>query len=405
MAGLHHKSFTDEPRLAPAVVKKAFVTALAVGGVGLVASAAALAMGDEVRRRFFFSYLAAFALVLTISLGALFFTIIHHLTRATWSAGLRRIAENFAGLMPVVAVLFVPVVLGIHELYHWSHEAAPLHDPIIGHKASYLNTGFFIGRAVFFFVLWSAIALFFRRNSVKQDETGDTSLTFKMRKLAPVSTLAFALSVSFAGFDWMMSLDPHWFSTMFGVWTFAGSMVVCMASLGLAALWLTKNGALTHTITTGNLHDIGKLMFGFIVFWAYISFCQYFLIWYANIPEETAFYLHRLEHGWGSMFKLIVVGHFALPFWFLMSRHVKRKRIGLGLGAGWMVLMHYVDLYYVIMPSNPDLHGMTFHWLDLTTLLGVGGIYVAFFVRQFGRDAAVAHRDPQLVASMEYDNA
>ncbi|MCA9557803.1 MAG: hypothetical protein KC583_04485 [Myxococcales bacterium] len=402
MAG-HHKTFTDDPKVDPGVVKKAFTAAIAVGGLGLIASGAAIAMGEELRRQFFFSYLVAFMLCLTIALGALFFTIIHHLTRATWSTGLRRIAENLAGTLPVLAVLFLPILLGLHDLYHWSHEAVPAHDPLIRHKSGYLSTSFWVIRAVVFFGLWTAIALFFRRNSVKQDETGDTALTFKMRKWAPVSTLIFALSISFAGFDWMMSLDPHWFSTMFGVWTFAGSMVSFFAALGLAGLWLTKKGALAKTLTVGNFHDIGKLLFGFIVFWAYISFSQYYLIWYANIPEETAWYLHRTHEGWDNIFSLIIGGHFILPFALLMSRHLKRRRAVLGLACGWMVLMHWVDLYYVIMPTLQ--HHLHFHWLDVTTVLGVGGVFVAFFVRQFGKDAAVAHRDPQLIASMEYDNA
>jgi hypothetical protein len=402
MAG-HQKTFTDDPKVDPGVVKKAFTAAIAVGGLGLIASGAAIAMGEELRRQFFFSYLVAFMLCLTIALGALFFTIIHHLTRATWSTGLRRIAENLASTLPVLAVLFLPILLGLHDLYHWSHEAVPAQDPLIRHKSGYLSTSFWIIRAVVFFGVWTAIALFFRRNSVKQDETGDTALTFKMRKWAPVSTLVFALSISFAGFDWMMSLDPHWFSTMFGVWTFAGSMVSFFAALGLASLWLTKKGALTKTLTVGNFHDIGKLMFGFIVFWAYISFSQYYLIWYANIPEETAWYLHRMHEGWDNIFSLIIAGHFILPFALLMSRHMKRRRAVLGLACGWMVLMHWVDLYYVIMPTLQ--HHLHFHWLDVTTVVGVGGVFIAFFVRQFGKDAAVAHRDPQLVASMEYDNA
>ncbi len=399
----HDKTFKDEPMLDPKAADKAFKVAGAVGIIGVLASVGMAFSGEEAKQQFFFSWLTAFMLCLTIGLGGLFFVIIHHLTRAGWSTSTRRIAENLAINLPLMAVLFIPIAIGLHDLFHWSHAEAVAADPILTWKAGYLNPTFFFVRAVIFFAIWGALAWFFRSNSVKQDASGDAGLTHKMRRLAPVALVTFALSLTFAAFDWMMSLDPHWFSTMFGVYTFAGSVMAFFATGILAISWLNSKGALTHTITVANRHDFGKLMFGFTVFWAYVTFSQYYLIWYANIPEETVWFTHRSEHGWEAIGALIIIGHFIVPFWFLLSRHVKRARLALNLAAGWMLLMHFVDLHFVIMPTLH--HGPHFHVLDLTAVLGVGGLFFAAFAYRFKKDAAVAHRDPQLVAAMGYDNA
>lgn len=399
----HHKSFVDNPNIDKALTDRVFKIGIGVAVVGLGATLASLAMGEEGRKQFFFSWLTGFSFFTTITLGCLFFTIIHHLTRASWSAGWRRIAEHFAGNIWLMAILFVPVLLGLGDLYHWSHPEEVAADEILQWKEPYLNVGFFVIRAVVFFGLWILMAMFYRRMSLKQDDTGDVALTYRMRWWAPISTLVFALTLTFAHFDWLMSLDPHWFSTIFGVVIFAGSMMACYATLSLTGLWLTKNDQLKNTITVGNLHDTGKMMFGFTVFWAYVSFSQYYLIWYGNIPEETAWYALRLDHGWQMVGLLVLVGHFFLPFWFLMSRHMKRNRTALALGAGWMLLMHFVDLYYMIMPTLHH-HGFHPHWADATAVIGIGGLYFAVLAKRMAAHAIVAHRDPQLVASMEYDN-
>ena len=401
--GGHAKTFTDDPNIAPEKVKGSFNIAIGVGVIALIASLAIGLTGEsELKKQFFFSYLVAYMTFLMISLGGLFFIIIHHLTRATWGTGFRRIAENLAMNLPFMAVLFVPVILGTHDLFHWSHEDAIAHDHILAWKSGYLNTGFFLIRAVVYFAIWSGLAWSFRSNSVKQDASGDVALTFKMRRIAPAGLLAFALTLTFSGFDWLMSLDPHWFSTIFGLYLFSGSSMSIYAALALWAMWLQRKGSLKHTVTTGNLHDAGKMMFGFMVFWTYIGFSQYFLIWYANVPEETAWWVVRLNHGWEKVALLLLLGHFVVPFWVLMSRHSKRNRTVLALGSGWLLFMQFVDMHYLVMPVMH--HGPHFHILDLLTLLGVGGIWVALIQRRFMTDAAVAHKDPQLLASMRYDN-
>jgi hypothetical protein len=396
----HHKSFTDNPMLDPALAAKAFKVCLGVGIIGVAASFAG--MGVD-KKQFFFSWLVAFWFFLTLALGGMFFSVLHHLVKAGWSTAYRRIAETFGVNTLLMAVLFIPILIGMHDLYHWTHADVVASDKILQWKQPYLNVGFFMGRAVFFFGLWILISHFFRRISVQQDASGDESLTFKMRKWAPLATIAFALSITFAGIDWVKSLDPHWFSTMFGVCMFAGTMVAIFAALALFGMWLTGKGQLTNTITIGQQHDAGKMMFGFLIFWTYVSFCQYYLIWYANIPEETVWYVQRLQGGWERIGLLLLVGHFFIPFWFLLSRHIKRNRTTLAIGASWMLFVHYMDIYYYVMPVHH--HHLHFSWMDLTSVVGIGGLFLAVVFKRFQKDAVVAHRDPQLVASMSYDNA
>lgn len=403
--GHHLKTFTDNPMVEPSLADKALKIGLGVGVVGLVASAAmGLTSGDEGRHQFFFSWLVAFAFFTTISLGGLFFSVLHHLVRASWSTTLRRLSENLASNLFLMLVLFIPVVVGMHDLYHWSLTDVVAGDDIIQGKIGYLNTTAFLVRAVIYFSIWLGIAWFYRSNSIKQDSSSSPKdVNFKLRKTAPVSILVFALSMTFAAFDWLMSLDAHWFSTMFGIYIFAGSVVAFFATMILIVMWLTSRGQLSKTFTIGNVHDMGKLMFGFIVFWAYVTFSQYFLIWYANIPEETAWFAHRMNHGWEHVGRVVIIGHFIFPFFLLLSRHVKRNRPLLTFGAVWMLLMHFVDLYYLVMPTLH--HSPHFHVLDLSTMLGMGGLFVAGMAWQLKRAAAVPHQDPQLLASMRYDNA
>jgi len=401
---VHGPVFRDNPKLDPALAGSLVKGGYAIGGLALLISVAGgFAGGEETRKQFFFSYLAAYMPFVTITVCAMFFSVLHHLVRASWSTAVRRVAENIAGNIPLMAVLFIPVLLGMHDLYHWSHHDAVEHDPILKAKSSYLNPAFFVARAVVFFVIWFAIQHFFRKNSLAQDESGDASLTFKMRRLAPVSTLLFALTISFAAFDWSMSTSPHWFSTIYGVFTFAGGMMGFFAALALAILWITSRGALTGTLTVDNFHDVGKLMWGFMVFWTYTGFSQYFLIWYGNIPEETVYYVIRQNNGWMSVFLLMVIGHFFAPFWILMSRHMKRSRAVLGAGAFWLLLMHYMDHYFMVMPVLH--HHLHFHWLDLTTLVAVGGLFVAAWAQRTVKHNLVPVKDPQLLASMGYENA
>jgi len=377
---------------------------LAVGG-GALAGAAVLGLGGdgEARIQFFWSYLVAFLFWLSIGLGGLFFVIVQFATRAGWSVVVRRLAECLMAGLPLFVLLFLPIAAGLHDLFHWTHAEAVAGDVFLQRKAGYLNEPFFYARAGLYFVVWAALGLWYYRLSVRQDGDGDPAHTKRMQWWSGPAIVLFALSLTFAAFDWIMSLDPHWYSTMYGVYYFAGAIVAAFATLGLLAVALRRAGVLRDVVTVEHFHDLGKLMFAFTVFWAYIAFSQYFLIWYANIPEETVWYAHRWEGSWRDVTILLGVGHFALPFFFLLPRGVKRRTPTLVAAAVWLLLMHLVDLHWQVMPSLHP-HGVHVTLADALTFVGVGGLYTGVVGLLLRRRAAVPLRDPRLAESLAFEN-
>ena len=371
-----------------------------VVGIALLALSFVLGQGEQ---RLFFSYLVAYVYWLTLALGGLFFVLLHYLARSGWSVVVRRLAEHVMGTLPLFALLFVPVALGLHDLYRWTHAEEVAHSPLLQHKTPYLNVEFFYLRAVFYFVVWSALAFFYWRQSTSQDEHGEIETSLKLRKWSAVSMILFGVTLTFAAFDWLMSLEPEWFSTIFGVYIFAGCVISIFSLLILMSMNLQKNGAMTRVVTEEHYHDMGKMLFGFVVFWAYIGFSQFMLIWYANIPEETFWFDLRWHHGWKPVSIFLAVAHFAVPFFFLISQPVKRSRIALPLGAVWMLLMHYVDIYWLVMPSLREA-GFSPNLLDLTCWLGVGGLFLAVLGRLMSRKALVPVKDPRLAESLAFES-
>jgi len=363
----------------------------------------------EGHTQFYFSYLTSLMFWASIGLGSLFFVLIQHGTRAGWSIVVRRIFENWMATLPVFLVLIIPVILGMGDLYHWSHEAAVAEDFLLQHKEPYLNSTGFIIRAFIVIGIWSALALMYYRRSTAQDRTRDEELSRKMRWWAPLGFVFFALSLSVAAMDWMMSLDPHWYSTIYSIYYFAGGLMASGAAVILAAMALQKAGVLRGAITTEHYHDLGKWSFAFMVFWAYAAVSQFLLIWYANIPEETIFYGHRLSGGWDAVTILLPVLKFAIPFWFLMSRHVKRNRMLLALGAGTLLLGHYVDMFWLIQPNMSIALGQEhshfgLHIADLLALVGIGGIVVGTFAWLTARAPTAPVGDPRLQESLRFEN-
>ena len=376
------------------------------GAIGLlfliITIALAATAGDGGAQRQYFSYLVAFMYFLSIALGGLFFVVIQYTTRAGWSVVVRRIAENFMATLPLFALLFIPIALNVETIFsEWVHPHGH-HKTLIEKKAGYLNISFFMVRAVVFLAIWSALAWWFRKMSVAQDKTGDHELTKKMQLWSPIGIALFALTSTFAAFDWIMSLDPAWFSTIFGVYFFAGSVVAILASMIVVVILLRRSGALRGVVTTEHDHDLGKLLFGFTVFWTYIAFSQFFLIWYANIPEETMWYYHRTLGSWGTVSTILFVCHFIIPFFFLLSHHTKRRPATLLFGAIWMLVVHYIDLYWLIMPTTD--HAVHFQAADITAMIGVGGLFVAAFGYWSGRDALIPVKDPRLSESRGHQN-
>lgn len=390
----------DVARIEKARGSKLTTASLGLAGAGILLGIAAAAVDSS---RFAFSYLTGFLWVVTLGLGGLFFVIIQHLTRAGWSVAARRQAEWLAGILPISALLFIPVAVFSHDLWHhWMGEEAA-HDPILVGKSGYLNTTFFFVRAAFYFAVWSGLAWFFRKHSLAQDETGDVSHTRKMQAFSAPATLLFGLTITFAGFDWLMSLDPHWFSTIFGVYVFSGAVVGSLAAMALLTIALQRGGFFKRVSTVEHMHDIGKLLFGFTVFWAYIAFSQYFLIWYANIPEETAYFLHRWEGSWKAVSLSLPILHFAVPFVLLLSRTAKRSPTIMAVASILLLVMHYVDLYWMVLPIK-DHHGAHFSWIDLAGFLAPAGVLAWWLASRATSEPLYPIRDPRLAETYKAEN-
>lgn len=371
-------------------------------GAGLIAAILSYATAGGAKQ-FAFSWLLAFVFFLSLALGALFFVLTHYATQAGWGIVVRRLGESTMATIPLFALLFVPIFLLRGELYPWVHELAEGGSAVLRSKAPFLNTPFFLTRAVIYFVGWSAIALYFARTSRRQDETKDAALSIRLKRLAGPALIVVALTQTFASIDWVMSLDPEWYSTMFGVYWFAGSFVSFFAFLTLMVMALKRWGLLTDVVSVEHYHDLGKMLFAFTVFWAYIGFSQYFLIWYGNIPEETVFFRHRLHGSWWSVSFLLSFGHFIVPFFFLMPRSVKRNAKLLTIGAAWMLLMHLVDVIWLVVPT---LHPEGFHigLSDILALVAVSGLFKGTLFRLLSGAPLVPVGDPRLSESLSFEN-
>ncbi len=372
--------------------------AFAVGGVGVLSSALGYLLNHS---QFFHSYLTAFAFWVSIGLGAMFLAVLHFITGATWSTVIRRIPETMMSALPWMLLFAVPIILGIHELYHWSHADAVAHDELLQAKQPFLNTPFFTIRTVFYFLVWGGLVLLYYQRSVLNDYTGDADLLKSLRRWSPPAMILFALTLTFASFDWMMSLDPHWYSTIYGVYYFAGSVTAAISVLILLVVWLDDHGPLHGMVSVEHIHDLGKLLFTFTVFWAYIAFSQYFLIWYANMPEETVWFLHRWQGSWKIISLFLVFGHFLLPFLFLLPRAPKRNKSVLVVASVWLLLMHFIDMIWLVLPTF-QTHDYHIHWLDFTTLIGIGGVFIGLILLQLENQSVVPINDPKLEESIQH---
>lgn len=452
---------TDEKKVSPERYRipreagwaNAWKLAAGVGVLGIAMSAMAWSSDPH---RFAFSWLFAFMAVLAIALGSLFFVIVQHMSGASWSVSWRRVPEIFASGLPVFALLFVPIAFSLDELYPWMHhqghgesheesgheEAAEgdehasgesllgasvahaqdhgdaaeeghggehhtpqhaLHESTIEAKTAYLNPTFFGIRAVIYFVLWTLLSWFFVSRSLSQDTKRDLQTTQTMQSASPIATFTFALSLTFAAFDWMMSLEPAWYSTIFGVQYFAVSAVSSLATIIAVTYALKSAGILGEAVQTEHYHDLGKLLFGFLVFWAYITFSQFMLIWYASIPEETTYYHMRWHEGWQTFTLALALGHFVFPFFFLISRNIKRRVSLLAFGAGWLLVMHVLECFWLVMPYASETGSFELHWMDIAAVIAVGGSYLAVVFFRMTQLPLVPVGDPRLARSLRHE--
>ena len=364
--------------------------------------------GHLFSRRFFFAYLIGWVFCVTISLGGLFFVMVQHLTSAEWSIVVRRISELLMMNFPVLIIFGIPVVLGMHDLYHWTHAelyevGGEGYDAILAEKQGYLNTPFFLIRLAIYFGFWTYLSFRLYKLSILQDVEPNGDRMAEERKVSAWGLLVFALTTGFAAFDLLMSLDAHWFSTMFGVYFFSGMFFAILAAVTMAAIMFQRGGYLNGVITTEHYHDLGKFMFGFTAFWAYIAFSQYMLIWYANLPEETIWFRHRIEGSWSIVAQVLIYGHFVIPFIILMFRAVKRNRAMMLIMTFWFLLVHFIDLYWIAMPVLD--HHFELAIIDITTWLGLALFFAGLIVLRARRHATVPYNDPRFSASLAFENA
>ena len=397
--------FKPEDAMLPDNVAKR-MRAGGLGALGVGAILAGIGLFTDAQR-FAFSYLTGFTWMLTIGLGALIFIVIMQLTRTGWSVAAQRQAQWITGVIPYGVLLFIPLVVFAYKFHIWEWMSPEMAgDELLKKKMWWLTPNFFWGRAVLYFAVWLFLSRYFSRKSRRQDQTGDSRLTHDMQKMAAPGVLLMALTLTAAAFDWLMSLMPHWYSTIFGLYIFAGSLVAALALISLITIDLQRQGLFGKVSTVEHRHDLAKLMFGFTIFWTYMAFSQYFLIWYANIPEETIFFRARGEGSWMIISKLLVLGHFVFPFVVLLPRTTKRHMQILAAMAGWMLFMHYVDLYWIIMPVHSELGvGVSFanFMVDLGGVALPAGVLMFAISRRAASEPIFPVRDPRLAETMRLE--
>ena len=380
----------------------------AAGVLGLCGALLSMGQAEDWYQKFSASYLVSFCFFMSISLGGLFWVTAMHLTRAGWGICVRRLCEILAMMALPMLVLFlpilIPVVLGWNSsVYSWVNIDNITHArDLVEHKAGYLNSGFFTVRSILYFVIWGLLARFYLKNSVNQDSSRDPNTTLKLQSFSAPGMLLFALTVVFASFDWEMSLDPLWFSTMFPVYFFAGGVLGSLCVLTITSVSLQKSGRLTEDITTEHYHDLGKLTFGFVFFWAYIAFSQYLLIWYANIPEETSWFLYRQEGDWQMASIVLIAGHLIVPFFAIMPRTLRRNKTYMAFASIFILVMCWFDHFWLVMPQFRQEFGVI--PADVLCLVGLGGLFVASFAWIAGDKSLIPEGDPRLYESLSYHN-
>lgn len=340
--------------------------------------------------QFFRSYLVGFMFVTGIAVGSLAILMLQHLSGGAWGLVIRRILEASTRTLPLLAVMFVPVALGIHSLYEWSHAEAVAADPVLQHKQPYLNIPFFLVRAVFYFAAWFALSYFLNKWSLEQDHTGDPRVSRKLQSVSAPGLLLFGLTVTFAAVDWGMSLEPHWFSTIYGLLVMAAWGLTAMAFTITVMALLARREPMAHVYAPSHFHDLGKLLLAFVMIYAYFAFSQFLIIWSADLPEETSWYLRRLRGGWQLIGLAVVVLHFALPFALLLSRNLKRNSRRLVLVALLVLVARGVDWVYLIAPASHQNEGGAHPEVQLlidfvtmfAAIIGLGGIWLWYFLRQ-----------------------
>ena len=359
--------------------------ALIAGAIGLVlVLVGALLDLDQVFR----SYLFAYLFFLGISLGALAWLLIHHLTGGRWGDAIQPVLQSSALLIGLLALLFIPLLFGLDRLYIWAQPEMVANDALLQHKQPYLNVPFFIGRALLYFVIWGGSIALLQRWWRRQSEQPTSRLAARMRRFSGPVLGLYGITVTFGSFDWLMSLDPHWFSTIFGVLIVAGQAVTALSFAIVVLALLVQVPPFSLLVTQGHFEDLGNLLLSAVIFWAYIAFMQYFIIWSGNLPEDVLWYLHRLEGGWNWIPLGLLFFHFIVPFLLLLSGRVKRDPRRLAAIALLVLFADLMHLYWLVAPTY-SANQFRIHWLDFAMPLLLGGLWLAAFVWQLRRRVPV----------------
>jgi hypothetical protein len=376
---------------------KQFGTIAGVAGVVLAVAGLFMSGLD----RFFQAYLVAYTFWMGVVLGSLALLMVQHLSGGAWGIVLRRPFEAAVRTIPFMAVLFIPIVFGMHSLYEWTHAEVAANDPIVSQKVLYLNTPFFLGRQAFYFVVWGTLGYFLTKWSAEHDRTGDPALVDKMSRLSGGGLVAYFLTVTLAMVDWTMSVNPHWFSTIWGMLYIGGQGLSAFAFGIVVLVMLSQAAPLSRVVTAHHFHDLGKLLFAFLMLWAYLQFSQFLIIWSANIPEEIPHYLNRWDNSWKYLSIFIVVGHFIVPYALLLSRDLKKNSRKLFVIATWLLVARVTEYWWHVAP---ELHrdGLTLSLLDVALPLALGGIFISLFISQLGARPLLPVNDPGLEKALHH---
>jgi len=364
---------------------------LIAGGAGLAVSALGWIIEPT---QFFQSYLMAYMLWLGVTLGCFALGMVHQLSGGAWGVVIRRPIGAAARTLPLMTLLFIPIVVGMGHLYGWTHADVVARDEALQAKHGYLNVPFFLIRAAIYFFAWNVISYFLNAWSLEQDRTADPRIAVRMQRLSAGGLVVYGLTITFASFDWLMSLEPHWYSTIYGAIVLAGQALSGMAFLIIVLVWLSNRSPLDRIVVKAHFHDLGNLTLAFVMLWAYFAFSQYLIIWSGNLPNEILWYASRFQAGWRTIGVLLVVFHFAVPFVFLLSRTVKREGRLLVRLAIAILVVRLVDLYWLIAPEF-HTHGIVVSWLDLLLPISLGALWLGWFVAQLRGRAILPVHDPQ----------
>lgn len=356
------------------------------------------------RAQFFHSYLFAFSFWAGISIGSLALLMLQHLTGGGWGLVIRRVLEASTRTLPLVLILFVPIVLGAHSIYSWTHQEELEKHPVLLEKAKYLNLSFFTVRAAIYFGIWLTLAYFLNRWSLLQDRTADRQFKKRMQLLSGPGMVLFVFTVTFASVDWFMSLDPEWFSTIYGLIFVAAWSLSALAFTIAVMAKLSREAPVNEFIGQYHFHDLGKLLLALVMLWSYFSFSQFLIIWSGNLPEEIRWYHPRMHGAWGVIAITVVVLHFAFPFLFLLSRSFKRNAGKLVIVAVLILVMRLVDFFWTIAPTFTGQHFQV-SWMDLVAPIGMGGLWLGWFARALTARALIPINDPLYETVLEQRHA